>query len=233
MDKKSNVSRLQAKVGNAALTAATIAAFYNGTDAQKAEEKVAQIEGTRLAWLFAFFPNTDTVGIKKAVSEYKKQAKGDADRVPKAVANRASEVQALYGAHRFGEFKPEGLSYHEAVSKAVETLRMKKIRWDGGHIAEKYEREARQEVQRESAVELAVRVAQKKAESEGQEFTEEMENAIRSKVTEAVMTDDMTKLAAGLLKKHGAANCAVLIDKLETAMAAESQHAAEKKQAAG
>lgn len=232
-NKRSNVSKLQAKVGNQALTSATIAAFFQGKDAEKAAGQVAQIEGTRLTWLFAFFPNTDTVGVKKAVSEYKKQAKGEGDKIPKAIANRASEVQTLYGASRFADFKPDNMGYHEAVSKAVETLRAKKIRWDGGHVAEKYEREARAEVQRESEVELAVRVAQKKAEANGEEFTDAMEKQIRDNTTEAVMTEDMSKLASGLLRKHGSEKCQVLIEKLETAMAAETQEAQAKKQAAG
>lgn len=227
--KKSNVSKLTAKVGNQALTSATIAAFFNGKDAEKAQGQVAQIEGTRLTWLFAFFPNTDTIGMKKAVAEYKKGAKGDGDKIPKAISNRAGEIQSLYGASRFAEFKPEGMGYHEAVSQAVERLRSKRIRWDGGHVVEKYEREARAEVQKESAVELAVRVAQKKAEANGAEFTEAMEKQIRENVTEAVMTDDMSKLAAGLLRKHGHEKCGVLIEKLETSMAAEAAQVQEKK----
>lgn len=213
------------------LSAATIAAFFNGTEAERAEGAVAKAEQPRLLALFASFGKTDVATVKSAMKDWKKVEKGDKAEIPQVVKQRASEMQSLYGAFVFcGLTEPAG-GYHATVEAARHGLKAKKIRWDGARVAEKWESAIKQDVERNAAVELDVRMAQKRAEQEGKEFTEVQEKQVRENAEDAILNADLTAIARGLFKKYGE-RCNILIEKLEGMIASAEQEAANKQQVA-
>jgi hypothetical protein len=145
-------------------------------------------------------------------------------------------VQSLYGAWRFGEFKPDGMAYHDAVAVARDTLKRLQVRWDGARIPEKWERDERAQVEREAQATLAARMEIKRAQMSGKELTDEEIEAIETRANSEVAKQDMVKLARGLHKKYGPDKCSMLIEALEGVIAAEEQankdKAAEKQKAA-
>lgn len=219
-----------------ALSGSILKAFFEGNDAKKVAEKVAAAEGSRLQYLFRTFPNTSTEGVKAAVKEYKEMAEkesGKGSAPYKTAGVRGSEVQTLYGAFRFGGFKPDGLSYHAAVSAARETLKGLNIRWAGDRIPEKWERDVRKQVEGEAQIELAARMEAKRREQAGEEVSEEAFQDLKAKAADAQQKAGMVTLAGGLVRKYGPDKCEWLVEALENAIHAAKQEAKDKATGAG
>lgn len=214
-----------------ALNSAVIAAFFTGSDAQKTSAKVAAIEAGRLAYLFHFFPNTPTADVKQAVREYRKeqkaQAKGDKAK-EKSIANRAREVELLYGGWKLLGLKPEGIGYHDAVAFARNGLKEKGLKWDGAKVPQKWERELAKETAAEAQQRYEIAHEIKRRELEGEEVTPEVAEEIEMQVAAKAHRADMAKLAQGLVSKYGIEKCAVLVEEMETAISAAQQEAGNK-----
>lgn len=206
----------------APLSGIVLRAFYEGTEAVRVSEKVAAIEGSQLAHLFKTFPVTDFQTFKTAIREYKDLCKIN-KAVPKVAKVRASEVQSLFGAFRWCEYRPEKAGYHAAVAAAREALRVKELKWDGGRIAQKWEKTIKAEVLSDAEVELATRMDMKRAEMDGQEVTEEMVAKIREKHFAAAQSAEMRTLAASLVKKYGTEKCEQLVEHLTATIATAQQ----------
>lgn len=224
------MAKVSSMVG-AALSATTLKAFFEGSDATKVAEKVAQAEGSRMQYLFGMFPQSDVSTVRAAVKGYKELAEkegGAKSPQHKTAGVRGSEIQTLYGAWRFGEFKPDGMGYHAAVGAARATLKGAGIRWTGDKIPEKWERDVRKQVEQEAQVELATRMDEERAKQKGEELTPEQVEALREKHAEESQKADMVALGRGLLKKYGAEKCGWLVDILESQIAAAEQSARDK-----
>ena len=124
------------------LSATVIKAFFEGSDAEAVDRKVAGAEKSRLGYIVRLCKHTDLTTATKAVSDYLKDVKKESGwspkrggpRPPQAVLVsrvRASEIKSIYGAHRFGGWTPEGVGYHKAVSQAREVIAQKGINWRG------------------------------------------------------------------------------------------------------
>lgn len=209
------------------LSGVILKAFFEGGDAKKVQEKVAAAEGSRLQYLIRTFPETSVEQVKVAVKEYKDATEREHPsdkKVMKVTLTRTGEIQALYGAWRWLEFKPEGMAYHDAVGTARTLLKEKAIRWAGDKIPEKWERDIRKGVEQKAQVELAAKMEIARAErTNGAELTEAEENAIYAKAAEQQAKADMVALARGLYKKYQAEKCEQLIEALETTIAQEQQ----------
>ena len=220
---KATVASLQS---NKALSGALLKAFYDGSDAKKVAEKVAQAEGSRMSYLFSMFPNTAVEQIKAAVKEYKDMAaKEHGEKSPghKSAGVRGSEIQSLYGAWRWADFRPDGMGYKHAVDESRQMLKALNVRWTGERIPEKWERDVRKQVQRESDVELATRMEIEKRHRAGEEVTEEQAEAIKAEQAEQQQRADMVTLAGALFRKYGGEKCGWLIDALEGVIASGEQ----------
>lgn len=227
--KAASVATLAKK--NAPLSGTVLVAYFDGSDAKKVQERVAAAEGTRIQYLFKFFENSATDDIKRAVKEYrdlKKEQHGEKSAEANSARTRGTEVQSLYGAWRFGQFKPDGLSYHAAVAAARDTVKRLGVRWDGARIPEKWERDISKEEDRDAQARKSARMEIERARHSGKELTEAEEQAIYDKAQEEVAKVDMVRMAGALYRKYGAEKCEMLIDAIEGVIAAAEQEAKDK-----
>lgn len=226
-----NIATMQQK----ALSGAILKAFFEGSDAKAAAQKIAQTESSRLKYLFAMFPQTSVEAVKAATKEYREMAKkehGAKSSQENTARNRAMEVQALYGAYRWTDFQPDGMGYHAAVTEARSRLKAKLVKWDGGKVPEKWERDVRKEVETDAQIALAAKLEAKRREQAGEEVTEEVLANITANAKQQQERAGMVTLAGGLVRKYGPEKCEWLIEALEGAIASARQQAQEKAEAA-
>lgn len=212
MAKKVHQMQQQPKV----LDAAILAAFFNGTDAQKTEAKVAELEGSRLNWLVRHFDVSEVADVQKATKEMKA---GAAEAEKKTVAVRASEVQTLFGAYKFADWKPDGMGYHKAVETARKELKARNIRWNGGAIPDAIQKAVRKEARTNAAAFEEAEIAKRRAEAAGKPLSEDEVEAVREKTLAAIERRGAHQMAATLYKRKGAEFCGWLIEALEAKMA--------------
>lgn len=227
----SNITTMQGK----ALSGAVLKAFFEGSDAKAAAQKIAQTEGSRLKYLFAMFPQSSVEAVKTAVKEYREMAKkeyGEKSPQENTARNRAMEVQALYGAFRWADFKPDNIGYHSAVTESRNILKSRNIKWDGSKIPEKWEKDVRRQVEQDAQVELAARMERARRERAGEELTEEQYKDITEQARQQQERAGMVTLAGGLVRKYGPDKAEWLIEALEGAIASARAAAQEKAQVA-
>lgn len=226
-----NVATMQQK----ALSGAMLKAFYEGSDAKAAAQKIAQTEGSRLNYLFAMFPNTSVEGVKTATKEYREMARkehGEKSSQENTARIRGQEVQALYGAARWTDFTPAGIGYHAAVTEARQRLKAKMVKWDGGKVPEKWERDVRKEVEQDAQVALAAKLEAKRREQAGEDVTDEVLANITANAKQQQERAGMVTLAGGLVRKYGPDKAEWLIEALEGAITSARQQAQEQAEAA-
>jgi hypothetical protein len=240
MAAKAKVQHMAPQVGS--LSASIISAFFNGEDAQKTQEKVAQVEGSRMQWLFRYFPNSTVADVKEAVKGFKAQAEeehGKKSPAYKSASNRAGDIQALYGAYRFANWKPDGMGYQKATEAARAILVEKSLKWDGNHKptdTEKADRKAAENVGKQAAmVELERREFERA--NPGVEITPEKIEEFRAQVAESVKRAGAVKMADAIFEKHGHEFSGWLVERLEALVheaeqAKAEQDKAEKRKAA-
>jgi hypothetical protein len=231
MAKKATVQQLEQQ--HKPLSAAILLAFYNGEDAKKTSEKVAQIEGSRLSYLFRHFPASDLSTIKQAIKEMKEMAReehGDKSPQLKSAQNRAGDIQNLYGAWRFGQFKPDGMGYTDAVSAARQKLQSMKIKWTGDRQPEEWEKDVRKRVEAEANVLHAAEMEREKYKRahNGEEPSAEQLQQFRKDAQDALKKSGAVSMARKLYEKNGAEFCGWLIDALEGAIAAGAEEEPEQ-----
>lgn len=199
-------------------------AYFEGTEAQRVSDKVAAIEGSQLAHLFKSFPVTDFQTMKSAIKEYKDLSKV-ANVVPKTAKTRAGEIQALYGAFRWAEYQPVKAGYHAAVAEARRLLTEKSLKWDGGKVRAKWEKQIEAEVMTDAEIELETRKDMKRLEMQGLEVTEAMVEEVRAKHFAEMQNAEMRNLASALVKKYGVEKSEQLSDHLIARITAAQQEA--------
>jgi hypothetical protein len=206
------------------LTAHALVAFFSGSDATKANEKIVQAEMPRLQYLFKMFEASDVQTVKEAVKGLKDHAKaeaGDNTKAPqyRTASTRAGEVQAMYGAWRFGGFKLGEITggYHYVAEKARETLKEKGIRWTGERVPEAWERDVRKRVDQKANVDLAAEMEREKFKRthNGEEPTSEQLEEVRQKAADQIQKAGAVQMARRLYEKQGAEFCSWLIESLE------------------
>jgi hypothetical protein len=235
-------AKVQSMVQQSAISAAIVTAFFEGEDAQKTQEKVAQVEGSRMQWLFRYFPNSTVEDVREAVKGFKAAAEekhGKKSPAYKSASNRAGDVQNLFGAWKFAGWKPDGMGYQKATEAARQVLAEKLLKWDGKHKptdTEKADRKAAESVGRQAAmVELERREFERK--NPGVEVTPEKLDEFRAQVAESVKRAGAVKMADAIFEKHGHEFSGWLVERLEALVheaeqAKAEQDKAEKRKAA-
>lgn len=208
------------------LSAAILAAFFSGKDAEQASAKVAAVEQPRLQYLFGFFPQSDLSDVQTAVKEMRQQAKaehGDESSQYKTAKVRAAEVTTLYGAYRFADLKEPVGGYKATVEAARAALKAKRIKPNGQAIPEKWERDVQREAGIKAAEWEAAEMARRKAEQKGEKFTDADAQAEMERTRNAIERQGANDMAATLFKRKGATFCGWLIEALEGNIAAAAK----------
>lgn len=224
------------------ISAAVLMAFFNGTDAQQTGAKVAELEGSRLNYLLKHFERSELSDVKDAIKGMKAQADAEAKGDKKApvyrsAQTRAGEVQAMFGAFTFADWKPKGIGYQKAVEQARQVLNEKGIRWDGTVKPDQIAREVRKEARTTAAVFEQVELAKRRAEAAGKELTAEEVEEQRQRALDASVKQGARQMAATIYKRKGVDFSSWLIESLEALIAegekqAEGEEAPSKQQAA-
>jgi hypothetical protein len=230
--KVQDMTQAQKPVEVKPINAAILLAFYNGSDAEKTANKVAELEGTRLKYLMAHLGRSEVSDVKEAVKGMKEaadaEAKGDKKApVYRSAQNRSRDVQLIYGALMFGEWKPEGVGYQKAVEQARETLKAKALRWDGQAIPDAIAKAVRKDARTEAAVFEAAELVKRRAEAAGKEISDDEIEAERERTREAIEKQGARQMAQTLYKRKGSQFCAWMAEAFE-ALDAQAEQESEK-----
>lgn len=214
-----NVTSIAAPVGKKPLTGVLLTAFFSGTEAKLVGEKIAQVESSRLSYLFSFFPTSTLADIATAVRDMKKQAETDAKGDKHAAGYRSAqkrgrEVQLLYGGWSFVKIEPNG-GYHDTVQVAREALRNAGLSWKGEHKLDKDEKNIRKQADIVASEYEAVEQAKLHAARKGEKLSPEKIEETRIQTRAALEKAGAVKMAKALYKTKGEQFSLWLIEALE------------------
>ena len=212
------------------MSAAILAAFFDGADAKAAATGVAKAEQCRMAFLKGSLEVSDFTTVREAIKDYNAAAvkmHGEKSAGLKSARNRTGEVKALYGALRFGGGWIDG-GYHATVEDARIKLKAKGIKWDGSPVKEKWEMDIERSVAHDAQIEMEARKEVQRRENRGETLTSDQIENVHASAAEAAKRSTMQKLAVALVRKYGQEQAQYLIDGLDGAISAAQQEQANR-----